>query len=541
MTFLEATKILRNFDSDEKLFVTMCVSGELSHLELYLRASAAKFGIDVSVDFLPFGTLGQHLLSDAQGSEIFLICPWDLVPETDWRSGIARRVLNVDAALHDAERVMFKIRERSNMLCAYLPAGIPPVSISSRENDRLSAGLTALATESGAYVVPPNYFSLTSYLEVGCPLSGDSLGAVSEKLINLFLRPNVGRFKVLLSDADNTLWDGVVGEDGVEQISADPDGRGYRHFLYQGLLLRLRASGILLGLVSRNDEDLVRSALKKSMPLRENDFVSIKAGYGRKSKYILDIMEELNLGVGSAVFVDDNLVEINEVFSADPTIKCLQFPDNRGDFQAFLEQLASLFDKDQLTNEDINRSEMYKKRQLLNNLRKESPNEFLEKLESKLVIHDRTLGHQARALQLINKTNQFNLNGRRVSSESIASVLKEGGRLLTATLEDRTGDHGEILVCLVDQQEVIRSLVMSCRVFQRKVEHAFLTWLIESRGLEKIHLDYEKTLRNIPILNFLNEVEVEFDEAGCVLTSSVFQRKNPTSSIPVSIVLDPHE
>jgi FkbH-like protein len=146
--------------------------------------------------------------------------------------------------------------------------------------------------------------------------------------------------------------------------------------------------------------------------------------------------------------------------------------------------------------------------------------EFLRDLGMRLTIHDRSTGEWARAVQLINKTNQFNLNGRRVTDEQVGDTLAAGGRLYTASLEDRHGHHGEILACLISADGVVESLVMSCRVFQRRVEHAFMVWLA-ARPEPPVRFAYAETGRNGPLRGFLEddafmvgESGVEFDSGG---------------------------
>jgi FkbH-like protein len=128
---------------------------------------------------------------------------------------------------------------------------------------------------------------------------------------------------------------------------------------------------------------------------------------------------------------------------------------------------------------------------------------FLKGLGMVLTLHARSGGDLKRAHQLINKTNQFNLNGARLEESDIAAVLAAGGQMLTATLEDRTGSHGEILACLIEHTGRVRSLVMSCRVFERRVEFAFLAWLLQRWKGPPLGLLFAATQRNEPARNFL--------------------------------------
>ena len=129
--------------------------------------------------------------------------------------------------------------------------------------------------------------------------------------------------------------------------------------------------------------------------------------------------------------------------------------------------------------------------------------DFLKDLRMVLTIYDRTKGQWTRAYQLINKTNQFNLNGRRIDESYVANILTDGGRMFTAKLEDRAGSHGEIMACLVDRYGRVQALVMSCRVFQRRVEYAFLIWLYRYWKGNALTFEFSATKRNEPFRKFL--------------------------------------
>ena len=133
----------------------------------------------------------------------------------------------------------------------------------------------------------------------------------------------------------------------------------------------------------------------------------------------------------------------------------------------------------------------------------------------RLLLHDRSGSDRARAVQLINKTNQFNLNGRRVTDDEVAATLSAGGRLLTATLEDRTGNHGEILAILINGDGLVTSFVLSCRVFQRQVERAFCAWLAQQPS-PPVALCFAPTERNEPFQMFLRDPAFEPAAAGRV-------------------------
>jgi FkbH-like protein len=171
-----------------------------------------------------------------------------------------------------------------------------------------------------------------------------------------------------------------------------------------------------------------------------------------------------------------------------------------------------------VTAEDSERTSMYRRR-LEGMVPAETEGavltDFLRGLEMSLVIHQRSPADFTRAVQLINTTNQFNLPGHRVTEEEVAEVLGSGGRLYTATLNDRTGSHGEIFACLIDSDGVVRSLVMSCRVFQRRTEYAFFAWLASQDRVPSV-LAFSETPRNEPFRQFLDDPAFQTKSAGHV-------------------------
>ena len=507
MKFLEAKRALLELKEGVPLRFLLAMSGTPNQLELYLRAHAARAGMSADVEVLSFGTLGQHLRTPAlQGeAEVFLLLPWDLAPECDWRSGMGVGLADAESILAQAEQVAALLRRRPHATIAYLPAPIPPVCFSQADNQRLSAELLALATRLGAEVIDSDFFAMAPYLASGCPISGTALSELAATLIDLLLAPPLGAFKVLATDADNTLWAGIVAEDGIDAVTADPHGRAFRHFIYQGFLKRLKAAGILLAVVSRNDQDVVQAPLARGrMPLVLDDFVAIRADYGVKSDHIQALAEMLNVGLDSIVFVDDNPIELAEVTAALPRVTCLQFPATDDELPHFLGRLGKVFDRPQLTAEDASRTELYRRRLAsLPPVDAAGLSDFLLGLGMVLVPREWRGGDWSRAFQLINKTNQFNLNGARLSEAELTATLENGGRLFTSGLEDRTGSHGEILACLIDGSNRVQSLVLSCRVFQRRVEYAFFVWLIKHLGVSSLSFAFIQTERNDPMQRFL--------------------------------------
>jgi FkbH-like protein len=264
----------------------------------------------------------------------------------------------------------------------------------------------------------------------------------------------------------------------------------------------------LLAAVSRNDQHLAEAPFRAGRTsLQLEDLVVVAASYSAKSSQIREIASKLNLGLDSFVFVDDNPIEIAEVSRALPDVRTVQFPSSDDELPKFLETLSALFARSEATAEDAERTEMYRRR--LEGMLPDAGEgadltSFLRGLKMSMIINDRSRGDRTRAVQLINKTNQFNLNGRRLNDNDIGVTLAAGGRLYSVTLDDRTGSHGEVLVCLIDKGGTIRSLVMSCRIFQRRVEYAFLSWLAGEKEAPRV-LEFAPTQRNEPMRLFLGD------------------------------------
>jgi FkbH-like protein len=407
-----------------------------------------------------------------------------------------------------------RLARRGGVL-VYLAAPLPPLLLHPKTNVALAAWLTAEARMLGARIVEAEAFSLSAYLQNGSPLSGDHLGAVAEALLEGLLQAPDTPKKVLVTDFDGVLWTGVVGDDGPENLHYRSEGAGFRHFLYQRFLLSLKDEGVVLAGVTRNQREVALSPFQRGdTELKESDLVVVLASHGSKSAQIRQLAEELNLGLDSFVFVDDNPVELAEVGAQLPQVTRLPFPEGEAGLASLFLRLRELFGRVTVTEEDRARTELYRRRlegMAPSHLAGADLKDFLAGLKMRLTIYDRSKeGDRTRAVQLINKTNQFNLNGRRWGDGEIDALLSSGGQLFGAALEDRIGSHGEILACLLDSKGVIRAWVMSCRVFRRRVEFTFLNWLIRHQGVNA--LDFNPTERNRSFRDFLKEVSLPHGE-----------------------------
>lgn len=510
MNFLEARRIVDRFPGGPRFPMLLAMSGTGEPLELYLKAAAADRGREARIRLLPFNTLQQSLLAPPSGGEheVFLLLPWDLVPELDWRSGLPGERLEPADALARADEVLERLGRRPAASLLYLPAPVPAAFADGPAHEAMSGALAARAAAAGARLLAAEDFSLASYFASGLPVAGKALGRVATAVVELASRSPREPAKLLVTDLDNTLWRGVIAEDGLTGVAWGAEGAGYRHFVYQTFLRRLKGEGVLLAAVSRNSPEVALGPLRTGrMAVGEDDFVSVVASYHAKSAQIRELARQLNLGLDAVVFVDDNPVELEEVSRELPAVQCLAFPRHDDGLPELLADLNRRFGRREITAEDRGRTELYRRRvegMVPQTVGGADLQDFLRDLGMRLMLHDRSSGDRARAVQLINKTNQFNLNGRRISEEEVQAVLAAGGRLLSATLEDRTGSHGEILAMLVTGEGAVTAFVLSCRVFQRRVEHAFCAWLAEQPN-PPTGMAFAPTERNEPFQMFLRD------------------------------------
>lgn len=520
MKYLEASRLLRDASFSARRDLLLLSSGQTENLDTYLRAEFARAGIDCRIEHIAFNTLQQHLIADARAGDhcAAVLMPWDFLPALDWRGGIAADEPDPQACLRRIDEFAGRWRRRGGVAC-FVDAPTPPVFADGAAGARVLRALRDGAGALGAHFVDGAAFALESYLDSGVPLGGRHCGEIAAALVAPLLGDTAASRRVLVTDLDNVAWHGVIGEDGIDAISCAPAGRGYPHFLYQGYLKKLQRAGILVAAVSKNDPDLAALPFRRGeMPLALDDLVTIQASYHPKSIQIARLAESLGLPLDAFVFVDDNPVEIAEVEAALGAVATLQFPAAARDLPAFFDRLGEHFDLRRRSDEDRMRTALYRTR-----LAGLAPaggdaaelHAFLAELAMRMRIRRRGADDAARALQLFNKTNQFNLNGRRIERAELERALADGARLYTAAVADRHGDHGEVVACLQGADGAIELLVMSCRVLQRRIEHRFLGWIAARLPAadDTLRLDYLPTARNTPVAQFLAALGIA-PEAG---------------------------
>ena len=312
--------------------------------------------------------------------------------------------------------------------------------------------------------------------------------------------------KCIVLDCDNTLWGGIVGEDGVGGVELGPDFPGRAYVEFQRQLKALKEAGTLLAVSSKNNEQDVLEMFDThpAMVLRREDISVFQVNWAPKSLAIGRIAAELNIGIDSLVFIDDSSFEIEEVQTRFAEVMCLTVAADIERLPEMLVQNAPLFDKLTITDEDRVRTQMIQATQQRQHLAQDlGAEDFLRSIDLRVDLNpcrDQDLG---RFVQLINKSNQFNLTTRRYSAEEIDALRSDRGvDLFSVTVGDKFGDYGLVGVCILKSEgglARIDSLLMSCRVLGRGIETVMLAHavaLAHARGCDTIEGEYIPTRKN---------------------------------------------
>ena len=322
-----------------------------------------------------------------------------------------------------------------------------------------------------------------------------------------------GSRKLVIVDLDNTLWGGVVGDLGWENLRlGGHDYLGEAFVDFQKALQSLSRRGILLAIVSKNEESIALEALNRhaEMVLRPRDFAAWRINWNDKAANVAELVAELNLGLQSAVFIDDNPVERARLREALPEVLVPEWPEDKTLYATRLLEM-DCFDSAYATAEDELRNQMYaseKQRELLKQT-VSSAEEWLLSLDTEVMIEELNPANRVRVVQLLNKTNQMNLSTRRLSEQALQSWLQSGNRKLWAfRVKDKFGDSGLTGILSLEWQgavATIQDFVLSCRVMGRHVENAMLAFAAEhaaASGCRELQAQYVPTAKNKPCLQF---------------------------------------
>ena len=317
--------------------------------------------------------------------------------------------------------------------------------------------------------------------------------------------------KCIALDLDNTLWGGIIGEDGLQgiQLGDEFPGKAYRDF--QQTLVCLKKKGVLLAVASKNNPEDVYEVFDKhdAMILSRKDFAALEIHWDSKVESIRRVAKKLNIGLDSIIFVDDNAKEIGEISERLPDVTCVVVPEELAELPDLFAE-TDFFDFAEITDEDRRRTEMMAADSARLEIQEAmSEEEFRKSLNLKIEVFAAQKQHLARVTQLINKTNQFNLTTvRRTQDEVEELVGSKDALVLGMDIKDKYGDYGLVGVTILKKKAkscVIDTLLMSCRVLGRGAEETLIAKLAEaakSLGCDEIRGRYIATSKNAMVKDF---------------------------------------
>ena len=545
LTFAGKVKALRELEPQketwQKVRFRVLRNYTLENIEPLVRFECAQFKIDASMTFSAFDTFEQEVIDPHSQTNTD---PSDIVVVSLWMDDLFGQRSDSFEAAPIVERVtglldrLIKNTPSTLVLTSFLPpffaigaARVGKTQSSAlecvREVNRLLESysqnqerihvidLSAIKARLGEEVsIDPRFWYLYK-----APLKNEALSVLASELAQLAVAIRGAGKKVLVLDCDNTLWGGIIGEDGIEGIALSPNEYpGVAFYDFHRQILALKNQGVLISICSKNNEADVLNALEEHPHslLRPRDLAAWRINWESKVANLRELADDLNVGIDSLVLVDDSPAECAFVRESLPEVTVLTVPTNVFELPAVLRHYRG-FDRPQRSKEDEKRTEMYHQERLRRDTKQnfEDLEAYLKALNLVAEITPAKAEDLPRVAQLTQKTNQFNLTTRRYSQGEIESLAASPNHVvLTMRVRDRFGDYGLTGVGILkfaENEAHIDSLLLSCRVLGRQAEFALLSRLVKSAwqrpGVKVVKGYFLPTLKN-------HQVEDLYDRAG---------------------------
>lgn len=509
-----------------------------------LRAAAYAHRIDLSINIGGYNSYVQEILDESNAAYhepvnavALAVQARDVVPElwegyADLAPGEAARIVSRVQDDYSSWVKTLRSRTTAHIILQTLetPAAAANGELDSQSAEsqaealfRINQHLRSLAAQTpgvhindyGALVArygSEHWHDPHKWSSMNMPFRAEGLTAVAESWMRV-LCPLAGRAaKVLVTDLDNTLWRGVIGEDGIEGIQAGASYPGCAHRAVQRALLDCSRRGILLAICSKNNADDVRPVFERhpEMLLRMEDFASERINWRPKPDNLREIAAELNLGIDSLVFLDDNPAERRHVRLECPEVTVIELPEDPMEYARAIRDCPEL-QRLSVSEEDRHRGSLYHVQRQRTELERQAPTveAFYRQLAQEIEIQPLTAATLSRVAQLTGKTNQFNLTTRRYSEQEIKQLAADPSTgIYAARVSDRFGDNGITAVAITRTTGAvceIDTFLLSCRVISRTVETALLVHVLDDckeRGARLLRGWFFPTAKNAPAADF---------------------------------------
>ncbi len=383
---------------------------------------------------------------------------------------------------------------------------------------------------SNVYVLPVNeaiadlgrkdFYSPKMWYVGSMPYSMKGMAAIAELITRYTSVTKGAKKKCIAVDLDNTLWGGVIGEDGVNGIVLANNKEGARYKDTQRILKKMKEQGVMVAILSKNNVEDVEPVFKHpDMVLQHEDLVAEVINWEPKTVNIRQLAINLNIGLDSFVFLDDNPAERERMKAECPEVAVIDFPKDTSQLPTVV---AKVYDEYflslEVTSEDTKKTAMYRSEAMRKTEMSTavSMEDFLKKLEMTMDIHFMKPEEEKRVTQLTNKTNQFNVTTKRYSEEEIhALATADNSDIITVHMADKFGDQGLVAVLILKYEKEfaeIDTYLMSCRVMGRNAENemmARIKELLRQKGIATVKAAYIKTAKNAPVVDLFEKMGFE--------------------------------
>ena len=540
--FIAKARSIDGRSFQKKIKVAILSSFTINGLEEALRVKCAESDITCATYLCGYGQYNQDILD--QSSKLYEFSP-DItfmiidtrsvlstlfytpytIPANDRRTYIDKRVADfVNLVKTFKNRTGSKLILTNCSIPTYSPYGICEVrteyglkemvyDFNARLSDAFRSDPQVFLFDFNSFVAKYGEINVLDYRQflVGdIKVSLSYIPHLAEELMG-YVKANLGvNRKCIVLDLDNTLWGGIIGEEGFDRIdlSLKPPGMAFMEF--QRVLLALYQRGVILAINSRNNEDEALRAIRDHpfMVLREEHFATMKINWSDKISNMKEIAQELNIGLDSIVYFDDDPINRELMSKAIPQIKTIDLPDDPSLYASTLMQIND-FNTLVMTNEDRKRGEMYREEHKRTELKRSSSNleDFLKQLEIRVTMKKANNFTIPRIAQLTLKTNQFNLTTHRYQEEDVETLAQDHTKLIgCAQTQDKFGDNGITGVYIVNKNHVdnewfIDTFLLSCRVMGRGIEDAMMGYILskaKEEGVIKVKAEFIPTKKNKP-------------------------------------------
>ena len=539
----EITKVF-----DKKIRIALLSSFTINGLSEILKVKSIERNISCTVYEAPYNQYSQQILN--KKSDLYKFSPniTFLILDTRNIFGEIFRFPYSISHLERAKIVENKINEIKNLLDKYIKNSNSKIIVTKLNIPSFSPnGIFESKTEYGFYNMiedfnkqiiknyfnsesvfvydfdkfitkngEDNVFNYSQFFFGDLKISMNFLPMLGQDLMKYVIGYLGITKKCIVLDLDNTLWGGIVGEDGFNGIKLGPEPPGNAFMEFQRVLLSLHQRGIILAINSKNNFEDAIEVIKNHphMILKEEHFAAMCINWNDKVSNMKEIVKEINIGSDSLVFIDDDPVNREFVKSVFPEILVVNLSDDPSSYVLEIENLID-FSVLKITDEDRNRGKMYLKQKKVIELEKTSTDlqTFLSQLNLKIIIKDVNEFTLPRVSQLILKTNQFNLTTKRYQEKDIEKMIQDSNFIVTSIqVEDKFGDNGITGVFIIKKESEkewrIDTFLMSCRIMGRDIEKGIMTYIInkaKENNIEKINADFIPTQKNKPIENFLSD------------------------------------